>query len=245
MEWNTDKLLVNAQKAARRALLVMLPLFLFLLVYPVNIGLTRWGLLLSALALPALASLALLERKAARLIPLGIALLVAVALLAPGREANPDSMKEAYLKALKSYEGCRYVWGGENSFGIDCSGLVRKALLVANVKEGFSTLNPLLLRRALWLWQRDASAKELANGYQGNIERVGDAKKINALEGSKIEPGDLAVTKDGAHVLAFIGESEWIEADPSALKVLRVKAPSDNPWFEMPVSIVRWKQLAR
>jgi hypothetical protein len=39
-----------------------------------------------------------------------------------------DRLRQNYIKALLGYEDVKYVWGGENSFGIDCSGLVRIAL---------------------------------------------------------------------------------------------------------------------
>ena len=34
-----------------------------------------------------------------------------------------------------------YYWGGENKIGIDCSGLIRKSLIVANYKRGLLTLH--------------------------------------------------------------------------------------------------------
>ena len=51
------------------------------------------------------------------------------------------------------------------------------------------------------------------------------------------------VTANGMHVLAFLGNGLWIEADPGEMKVLRVKVPSNNPWFSAPVQLVRWCQL--
>ncbi|MFN2599036.1 MAG: NlpC/P60 family protein, partial [Pyrinomonadaceae bacterium] len=51
-------------------------------------------------------------------------------------------MRRAYIASLESYEGTRYVWGGENSRGIDCSGLVRRGLINADFHEGVVTANP-------------------------------------------------------------------------------------------------------
>ena len=56
----------------------------------------------------------------------------------------------------------------------------------------------------------------------------------------------MAVTSNGVHVLAYVGDSTWIEADPSALvgyKVVQIKAPTSNAWFNTPVHIVRWRRL--
>ncbi len=234
----------RVQRMAGGALPGVLLLALILLAYPVNIGVTRWGLALSIPALALAASAILFKRKILRLVPLGILLLACAVLALPGREGDAGRLRERYVKELRSYEGCRYVWGGENSLGIDCSGLVRKALLAANVKEGLATFNPGLLRKALWLWWNDCVARELGEGYRGKTQALYEAKSINALEQGKLMPGDLAVTKDGVHVLACLGAGEWIEADPGAMKVISVKIPApDNAWFEMPVKIVRWTQL--
>jgi hypothetical protein len=52
------------------------------------------------------------------------------------------------------------------------------------------------------------------------------------------------LTADGIHVLGYIGENTWIEADPGIHKVIKVKTPADdNIWFTVPVSVMRWRQL--
>jgi peptidoglycan/LPS O-acetylase OafA/YrhL len=53
----------------------------------------------------------------------------------------------------------------------------------------------------------------------------------------------LAVTANGVHVLAYVGNQTWVEADPGEWKVIQVKVPATNPWFLVPVRIVRWAQL--
>ena len=63
------------------------------------------------------------------------------------------------------------------------------------------------------------------------------------MEESLLIPGDLAVTEDGVHVLAYLGGSEWIEADPQLNGVVRLSAPSENPWFGVEVRVVRWRVL--
>jgi hypothetical protein len=52
--------------------------------------------------------------------------------------------------------------------------------------------------------------------------------------------GYLAVTKGGEHVMAYLGDNLWIEADPLAHRVITVWAPSQrNAWFHGPMKIVR------
>ena len=68
----------------------------------------------------------------------------AAGFLFPGREHDSRTTRE-YVTELLRYEGAKYIWGGENWLGIDCSGLVRSALITANYKLGILTLNPRLV----------------------------------------------------------------------------------------------------
>jgi hypothetical protein len=57
-------------------------------------------------------------------------------------------------------------------------------------------------------------------------------------------PGDLAVTTSGDHVLAYLGEKEWIAADPGERKVTKFTIPEKkNAYFYTPMRIVRWRIL--
>lgn len=58
----------------------------------------------------------------------------------------------------------------------------------------------------------------------------------------KFFPGDLAVTSNGIHIMAYLGDNRWIEADPGIRRVITVTVPAnENNWFRIPVNIVRWK----
>ncbi|MBN2685793.1 MAG: C40 family peptidase [Pontiellaceae bacterium] len=170
------------------------------------------------------------------------ALLAGIILFLPGKETNPDQLRTEYLKQLRDYEGIQYVWGGENRRGIDCSGLVRRALIDSYFHIGITQANPRAVRTAIRLWWNDASAKALLDGHLELTVALGDAASINEIDVS-LQPGDLAVTTDGVHVLAYLGDQQWIEADPADLEVLIVNTPSDNIWFNTPVTLVRWKSL--
>jgi hypothetical protein len=68
---------------------------------------------------------------------------------------------------------------------------------------------------------------------------------INELDHSRLFPGDLAVTKGGGHVMAYLGSNLWIEADPGAEHVITVSAPcKTNAWFGEPMKVLRWRVLA-
>ena len=55
----------------------------------------------------------------------------------------------------------------------------------------------------------------------------------------------MAVTISGVHIMAFLGDSKWIEADPNLKKVVIVQVPEgNNPWFQESFNIVRWQELA-
>jgi NlpC/P60 family len=170
-------------------------------------------------------------------------LLLVGALTLPGRAPRPVALRAAYADALRGFEGTRYVWGGENQLGIDCSGLVRRGLMTAAVDRGVWELDPALLRLAWDLWWHDASARALRDGYRNLTRTIAAARNLNALDHSKLHPGDLAVTADGVHVLAYLGERTWIEADPELGRVVWLMAPAKSVWFKVPMRLVRWRAL--
>ena len=181
---------------------------------------------------------------------IGIGSLVLLALLALWPSPKPDSpeLRIKYLAALNAYSGTPYVWGGENGRGIDCSGLMRRAMMDALMKQGFERKNPGCFREAAHIWWRDCSAHEMGRGYGGRIEVLFPARSLNALDTSSLHAGDLAVLKSGVHVLAFVGGKTWIQADPNLVnggdKVIHTTAPSRNGWFGQAVVICRWKILS-
>jgi cell wall-associated NlpC family hydrolase len=173
----------------------------------------------------------------------GVTVAVGVFLMLPGRSASQEALREKYVGCLKRYEGVHYVWGGENAIGIDCSGLIRRGLMDALFLEGVRSFNPGLVRESIKLWWNDTTARVLGEGA-GSTVAVMAAPQINVLDHTKLRAGDLAVTTSGIHVLAYLGDQTWIEADPGAERVILAKAPSqDNPWLSSPVNIVRWKLL--
>ncbi len=121
---------------------------------------------------------------------------------------------------------------------------MRKGLITANFQQGFLTLNPNLLRTGFWLWWYDSSAAALKDEYRNYTKKLFFSNSINAIDYKKIHSGDMAVTEDGVHILAYLGDKVWIEADPIYKKVIKVSIPeTDNPWFNTPVYILRWQQF--
>jgi NlpC/P60 family protein len=172
--------------------------------------------------------------------------LIAVTLL-PGREADAGRLRARYQGELLRFQGTRYTWGGENRLGIDCSGLVRRALLHALWKESLRTANPRLARKALELWWYDSSARAISNEYRHQTRRVTTAAALSEFQQARLHAGDMAVTTDGVHVLAYLTDGTWIEADPDARRVTLIPTvdPRDisNIWLNVPVTIVRWRVL--
>ena len=215
-----------------------------LVLYPVSTRLTRAGGLLAifiiwrgvlALAWPHLRL---------RFAMLGLTGLCAVFLLLPARNVPAADLRDDYTAALRRCDGVRYYWGGENSRGIDCSGLVRRGLIDALFLRGLRTADGGLVRRALFIWWNDTSADALGSGHAGLTVPLFETPSVNALDHSRIQPGDLAVTTNGVHIMVFLGGNQWIEADPGAGRVIIVSVPADNPWFKAAMRLVRWGVLS-
>lgn len=168
--------------------------------------------------------------------------LVLVALIiSVSKPIDVSTLRSAYQQNLKRYEGTKYVWGGENHVGIDCSGLPRKALRMAFLQQGLIQFNGTCVREYLRQWWYDASAKALAEGYREYTVPLNLEGKIYTADYGALEPGDLAVTKTGIHVLVFLGGNMWIQADPGVGKVALFDGrASNNQWFKTPVRFYRW-----
>jgi hypothetical protein len=215
------------------------------ILYPVSIGLTRTaGAVLAGML--AAGGLALAWRyrwlRWTLLLVYGIA---AAFFALPGRsEYDRVALRQEIVRSLQRYEGVRYMLGGENFLGIDCSGLIRRGTLDGTFLYGLRTLNPLLARKAVVFWWHDKSAREMGMGAGKTARKVIDEKSLLILNDKNLHPGDFAITSNGIHALAYLGDHLWLEADPGEGKVIRVNtATPRNPWMNVPVSVLRWRFL--
>ncbi|MDF1751553.1 MAG: NlpC/P60 family protein [Verrucomicrobiales bacterium] len=184
------------------------------------------------------------KRKPLRYGALILLLLVATPFLLPGRGVDAASLSDDYVHRMTEFEGTPYHWGGENSRGIDCSGFPRRALRDALLASGIRTLNGRCFRLWAEQWWFDASAKALSEGYRGYTTPIGNTGTIEQMNDENLIPGDLAVTTSGVHILAYVGNGKWIQADPGigAVKTLDGRS-DDNVWFRTPVTTHRWQLL--
>jgi hypothetical protein len=220
-------------------------LFFFFWAHPVGNKLLRLSTIASGFVFVGGALLIWWPRGGVRYALLTASALFTILLLLPSRQVSQDSLQRRYTRALGRYEGTLYVWGGENRLGIDCSGLVRQGMVDAAFQEGLMTLNGGLVRQSFALRWYDCSADALKNEYRGFAVRLGEAKALHEFDHSSLRAGDFAITSDGVHALAYLGDERWIEADPGAHKVILARKGDANPWLARPVVLMRWSVLAK
>ena len=225
--------------------LALFPLFFLFWYYPVITLRGRVGTAAVLISIAVGALVVAWPRKRWRWTFIVLYLGFAAIILLPAHFPDDRSaLRNAYLEALKSYTGRPYVWGGEGWFGIDCSGLVRKGMEDALARQGIVNFNPALLREANSLYWHDTTASEMGHSYNGRMALIMQCPSLNTLDDSSLQPGDLAVTQSGVHVLAYLGNKTWIAADPIEKKVTIFTVPEKtNDFFSMPMTIVRWNIL--
>ena len=182
---------------------------------------------------------------------LGVAALIlpplaAIPFILPGGKIDSNELRQDYVRRMAEFEGTKYFWGGESSRGIDCSGLPRRALRDALLAYGARHFNGRAFRGYLEQWWFDASAKALGEGYRDYTSPVGITGTIQKMDYRDLAPGDLAVTTSGVHVLAYVGDGRWIQADPGFGAVVTLDGRTgDNGWFLAQVTTHRWQLLAQ
>jgi hypothetical protein len=213
-----------------------------ILIVPYRTSLVRLALLGLWLLMTLSLVVLLWPRKTWRnLLLITLALLGLFAVL-PERPADTARLRQRFVRHLQTYDGVRYIYGGENHLGIDCSGLVRAAMFRALVDEAVCGVNPALLRAALTLWWRDTNALQLGKGGKGLTLSIGDGLPLPMRAAPNLRPGDLAVTTSGSHVLGYLGETRWIEADPDVARVHIVDLQT-SPIAGQEVLLVTWSWL--
>ena len=160
------------------------------------------------------------KRKAVRIALCLVPVLMLLPFLLPGKEINRSELREDFLKRMVSYEGTEYHWGGESGRGIDCSGLPRRAMREALFSNGIRHLDGGSMRLFLKHWWNDASAKALAEGHLDFTIPTGETGTIAKMDYAKLQPGDLVVTEDRRHILAFLGAKNGFRRIPVLEKSL-------------------------
>lgn len=230
-----------SQRLAIIIWLTMLIIVSCLVLFPIWWGIIRLGIVIGCIFLWVEAIYIVWNYQTVRTLCIIFTLLAIAFVSLPGNNGDPNKIREVYTEKLKKYEGVRYIWGGKNSRGIDCAGLVRKGYIDANVSLGIETGNPKLLRRAFFVWWYDCAADALGNEYRNMTTKIADAQSIDQFR-DLLQPGDLVVgLPDGFHVLAYLGNEQWIEADPTPGKVVVISTKRKAElWEGIPVRLVRW-----
>lgn len=213
---------------------------------PIATTLTRVAEL-SALALVTLcvATLAWPDRRARRVV-FGVLAVVLACFASPwGGTVTAAEERAGIARAALAYADVSYVWGGESPRGIDCSGLIRRAYQDAALTLAVTHLSSQHLRRAARLWLFDQPAKDFEGHAPIDGQRLSQQQNLVGTSPDTLQTGDLAVVAGGLHVLLYLGDSRWIQADPSLHRVHDDDArTSRNVWLREPAVLLRPAFLA-
>lgn len=233
-----------SHKFFRLVLIIGITGLIALAVWPYHDGALRYGLPLSLLATWVAGLGFMWRRRFWRIGLFALPVVMAAPFFLPTKPSAPEKLRTRYLASMKSMEGTRYLWGGESRWGIDCSGLPRRALRDALWEDGWRNRNGGAFREWARQWWFDTSAKALGENYRGFTRPLGVAGELRELDLAPLSPGDLAVTAGGLHVMVYLGDGKWIQADPRPSRVTIGQPEVDpNPWFSMKVTMHRWTVL--
>ncbi|MDH3973306.1 MAG: C40 family peptidase [Deltaproteobacteria bacterium] len=226
--------------------IISLILFFLFWVQPINNAMLRLALIISGITF-IVSSLLGVRKMKSLLCAFSVIIAVVFLFIAnpTGSKIDEKDFRKNYVRNIKSYLDVKYVWGGETFQGIDCSGLPRKALIDTYREFGIFSFNGTALRESILHWWFDTSARAMRDGYRGNTIKKGEFDNILEIGNEIVLPGDIAVTSDGIHVLTYIGNGDWIHAEPGNQKVIieNVKNYS-TPWFSAPIVLMSWKVLS-
>lgn len=216
-----------------------------LLQRPYHDGALRYGLPVSILCLWSMLLISLWSLRRLRKLLLILPLVLILPFLLPGKPMDQIALRSDCMERLRGFEGTVYVWGGESRTGIDCSGLPRRALRDALFQQGVTGMNGAAFRQWARQWWFDTSAKAMGEGYRGFTCAVGISGPLRKLDFTQLEPGDLAITADGRHVMVHLENGNWIQADPGPGKVEISNPVTDSrAWFDAEVLVWRWVLLS-
>lgn len=216
--------------------------FSFRLIHPVDNTLARLALLACLGLVLAGGILWIWSRKACRWAALLIVAVFGTLVLVPvGPVPDASRLRTHFVKRLEENLGKPFVWGAENRRAMDCSGLIRYSMRGAMRTELLATGNPRLLHLLVKAWWLDRAARDFLWPWNGLAAPVLKAATTPAVDLGQLVPGDVAVTGYGSHILAYLGDNRWIQADPERGRVVVDTAPVAQGWYKFPVEALRLK----
>ncbi len=208
-------------------------------IQPINSFFYRTTFLVG-LAGTVVALFVLLEKNYLRLL-----LLLAVVFVTYGfLKAEPSSMDRSvfdgiWVETTAGYKGSPYRFGGESLLGMDSGGLLRRSLVISQLKLVLATGNPFYLKSAYKIWSEPFSLASLLHPSNTWAELVGYYAPGRSVD---LRAGDILVSRSRTEMVVYLGDGEVIGLSPSTKRVaIHPLGFTDLAVFHSWAFVLRWK----
>lgn len=207
-------------------------------IQPINSAFYRATFLIGS-AVFLLAIFALLRGSALKFLFLTVVGLAAYS-IHQGKPTGIDrqAFESVWVQSAMAYEGVPYRFGGESFMGMDSGGLLRRAMVMTQIKLAAQHLNPYFLKRAYYIWSSPFSLASLLHPTVKWVEFIGYYAPNRSVA---FRPGDILISRNRSEMAIYLGDQKVLGISPKEEKVgVHLLGDSSLLLFSSWCYVLRW-----